>query len=118
MTDVIGRTASEREVLPRPLIFSNQYRLSVLRLFCLSTKLGLCGRRAVPMMFPENSPQQFHGGVSMVKGKSGGGRSRRGGMTTKAASWVQSAAARSSGGKVSKGSFASRPERAPGRKGR
>ena len=54
----------------------------------------------------------------MAKAKSGGGKSRKGGMTSKAASWVQSAAARSSGNKVSKGSFASRPQIAPGRKGR
>ena len=54
----------------------------------------------------------------MAKGKSGGGRSSRGGMTPKAASRIQSVTAKSSGGKVSKGSFASRAQSAAGRKGR
>ena len=54
----------------------------------------------------------------MAKGKSGGGRSSRGGMTSKAASRIQSATAKLGGGKVSKGSFASRAQTAAGRKGR
>ena len=54
----------------------------------------------------------------MAKGKSGGSRSGKGGMTSKAASRIQSAAAKSGGGKVSRGSFASRVQRAASRKSR
>ena len=54
----------------------------------------------------------------MAKGKSGGGRSGKGGMTSKAASRIQSGAARSGGGKVSKGSFPSRAQRSAARKSR
>ena len=53
----------------------------------------------------------------MAKGKSGS-RSGKGGMTSKAASRIQSASARSGGGRVSKGSFAARAQRAGARKGR
>lgn len=42
MTDVTGRAESDRVVLLRPLIFSNQCRLSVLRLFC-PRNLGCMG---------------------------------------------------------------------------
>ena len=44
----------------------------------------------------------------MAKGKSGSGK----GMTSKAASRIQSSTARKSGGGVAKGSFASRAQRA------
>ena len=54
----------------------------------------------------------------MAKGKAGGSRSGKGGMTSKAASRVQAAAARSGGGKVPKGSFASRAQRAAAKKSR
>ena len=54
----------------------------------------------------------------MAKGKAGGSRSGKGAMTSKAASRIQSAAARSGGGKVSKGSFASRAQRAAASKSR
>ncbi|MCE2457938.1 MAG: hypothetical protein J4G14_09000 [Dehalococcoidia bacterium] len=53
----------------------------------------------------------------MAKGRSGG-RGGKGGMTSKAASRIQSAASRSGGGKVSKGSFDSRAQSAAVRKGR
>ena len=48
------------------------------------------------------------GGIAMAKGKSGGGK----GMTSKAASRIQSSTARKSGGGTAKGSFASRAQRA------
>ena len=54
----------------------------------------------------------------MAKGKSDGSRSGKGGMTSKSASRIQSAAAKWGGGKVSKGSFASRAQRAAARKSR
>lgn len=48
----------------------------------------------------------------MAKGRSGG----RNGMTAKAASRIQSAAAKSGGGKVAKGSFAARAQRSAAKK--
>ena len=53
----------------------------------------------------------------MAKGKSGS-RSGKVGMTSKAASRIQSGSARSGGGRVSKGSFAARAQSAGARKGR
>ena len=46
----------------------------------------------------------------MAKGRSGGGKGR--GMTQKAASRIQGSTAKSGGGKVAKGSFASRAQSA------
>ncbi len=48
----------------------------------------------------------------MAKGRSGAGKSGKGSMTAKAASRIQSAAAKSGGGRVSKDGFASRAQSA------
>ena len=83
----------------------------------LSKKLGLSATSAVPIMATEDVSQQFQGGIRMAKGRPGG-RSGKGGMTSKAASRIQSAAARSGGAKVSKGSFAARAQSVAAKKGR
>ncbi|MFC1917922.1 hypothetical protein ACFLXH_04640 [Chloroflexota bacterium] len=56
------------------------------------------------------NPDYINGNRKEVKGMGKGGKGSGGRMTSKAASRVQSASAKAGGGKVSKGSFASRAQ--------